>query len=42
MQIIAPAERRPVTACAVAIAVLLFVDIPGLHQIFKPTVPRIQ
>ncbi len=28
-----------VTACAVTMAVLMFVDIPVLYRIFTPTIP---
>ncbi len=35
-----PGLMLAIAACAVAMGVLTFVDIPLLHQLFPPTVPR--
>jgi xanthine/uracil permease len=35
-----PGLMAAIVACALAMGVLTFVDIPLLHQLFPPTVPR--
>ena len=36
-----PGLMISVTVCTLAMALLLFVDIPGLHRVFAPTLPTV-